>query len=62
ITFTDITQSKTLEAELLKMQAELEKQIGRQRTRLEQAEQQLHDESKPGKAAGPKTRGHDRNG
>jgi two-component system CheB/CheR fusion protein len=47
ITFTDITVSKTLEAELRKTQAALEQRIGKQKTELEQADAKSSNK-KPG--------------
>jgi chemotaxis methyl-accepting protein methylase len=50
ITFTDITVSKTLEAELRKTQAGLEKHIVAQDEELEQAEEALQTEIKRGQS------------
>ena len=55
ITFADITVSKTLEAELRKSQAELEKRIAAQGVKLDQAGERLQAETERGqreKAAG----------
>jgi two-component system CheB/CheR fusion protein len=48
ITFVDITASKTLEAELRKTQAALEKRIREQKTELEQADEKFRAEVKNG--------------
>ena len=49
ITFADITFSKTLEAELRKTQAALEKRIGEQKAELECSEERFQAEIKRGK-------------
>ena len=51
ITFTDITVSKTLEAELRKTQAVLEKRIGKQKTNLKRSEDRYQAERKRGQSA-----------
>jgi two-component system CheB/CheR fusion protein len=51
ITFTDITVSKALEAELRKMQAGLENQIGKQKTELDLADERIRDKVRRDKAS-----------
>ncbi len=49
ITFTDSTVSKTLEAELRKTQAALEKRIGEQKAEMKRADERFHAERKRGR-------------
>jgi len=51
ITFADITVSKTLETELRKTQAVLEKRIGKQKTNLKLSEDRYQAERKRGQSA-----------
>ena len=51
ITFTDVTVSKTLEAELRKTQATLEKRFVEQKAKLESSEERFHTERKRGQSA-----------
>lgn len=51
ITFTDVTVSKTLEAELREMQANLENQIGKQKIKLDQADEGIRDKARRDKAS-----------
>ncbi|TSA47854.1 MAG: chemotaxis protein CheB, partial [Deltaproteobacteria bacterium] len=57
ITFTDITVSKRLEAELRKTQAGMEKRIGEQETELEQADEKFRAEVKHGQSGKVKKAG-----
>ena len=50
ITFTDITASKTLEAELRKTQAALEKRIGEQKAELKKRDERFRAETQRGQS------------